>query len=79
MFDDDIDPEIKQVMREEKSRGTGRLNPAELARWKEFAAELQRAIDAKDARAFWQVANRYGIRPGSRYYPRLLKLSNDVF
>ncbi len=63
----EIDPEVLDVIQEEKRKGSrrGPKDIAEERKKRKLAEDGLRAIKAKDARAFTELLRQAGIREGS--------------
>jgi len=70
------DEDIKDVMAEEKSRGTKRrpVDPAERRKKQLLQADLLRALSEGDLHAYVQQLEKGGLRDGTPEYANALKI-----
>jgi len=71
----EIDPEVREVMREEsrKSAGRGPDVAQEERKKSKFARAAVKAIEAKDERAFSELLRSVGVKDGSPEWERAWK------
>jgi hypothetical protein len=76
MPNDPEDQDLRDVMEEEKSRGTKRrpVDTLERKKKRQLEADALRAIQSGDLRAFVRMLHEAGIKDGTPEYANALKL-----
>lgn len=74
---DELEPEIREVMAEEKSRGRRPIDVASRRERRTLLADLGRFVRTRDERAFIETIRARGIQEGSPRFRELLELFWD--
>ncbi len=79
MRDEDIDSDIRDVMKEEKSRGKRRIDPGALRRRDELLVKYREALKLRTEREFLDAIRGIGLGDDPERLREILKIWRSSF